>query len=311
MKGVLIKIYSFFLDKIWKHALRRYVFFYILIVLVSAVINWAMFSRNSTSYAISSQVNKYVERYDLLDSTINLASFHKGVKDEMPVAIDDYVMLIRPEFNRLDSINVLLERYQGLSEKNQSRLENLYKMADKEREVAIQAFTDSMLYDNQQQIDILKRYMLGKDSTDLILQGKFVELANLKAEYAKKNVKVLEYVIKHFGSFIPDSISNELDRLNNTGMSLANKIQNLENRRRDVSSTIKSSVNKFHWNRRESVNFLDFVYYSICVSTTVSFGDIAPNNGWTRLVAILELLACLILVGVIIDKISKKVNRGE
>ena len=45
--------------------------------------------------------------------------------------------------------------------------------------------------------------MLGKDSTDLILQGKFVELANLKAEYAKKNVKVLEYVIKHFGSFIP------------------------------------------------------------------------------------------------------------
>ena len=85
MKGIFKKTYSFFLNKIWKHALRRYVTIYILIVLTSAVINWVMFSRNSTSYAISSQMNKYVERYDLLDSTINLASFHKGVKDEMPV----------------------------------------------------------------------------------------------------------------------------------------------------------------------------------------------------------------------------------
>lgn len=284
---------------------------YIIIVFVSAVINWATFVCNSTSYAISSQMNKYVERYDMVDTTINLASFHKGVKDKMPVAIDDYVMLIGPEFNRLDSVNVLLKRYYHLSDKNQSNLKNLYKLADKEREQAIQAFSDSMLNEIQQQIDSLKRYMMGKDSTDLILQGKFVELARLKSDYAKQNVKVVEFVMKHFGSFIPDSLSKELDSLDKTGLNLANKIQNLEAKRRDVSSIIKTSVNKFHKNRCESVSFWDFVYYSICVSTTVSFGDIAPNNGWTRLVAILELLACLMLVGVIIDKINKKLNREE
>ena len=299
------------MDKMWKRSLGRYVIAYIIIVLVSAVINWATFCCNSTSYAISSQMNKYVERYDMLDTTINLASFHKDVKDKMPVAIDDYVMLIGPEFNRLDSVNVLLKRNYSLLDKNQSNLKNLYKLADKEREQTIQAFSDSRLNEKQQQIDSLKRYMMGKDSTDLILQGKFVELARLKSDYAKQNVKVVEFVMKHFGSFIPDSLSKELDRLDKTGLNLANKIQNLEAKRRDVSSIIKTSVNKFHKNRCESVSFGDFVYYSICVSTTVSFGDIAPNNGWTRLVAILELLACLILVGVIIDKINKKLNREE
>ncbi len=52
-------------------------------------------------------------------------------------------------------------------------------------------------------------------------------------------------------------------------------------------------ISSFHNNRHESVGLLDFFYYSICVSTTVSFGDIAPNNGWTRFLVIVELLVCV------------------
>ena len=61
----------------------------------------------------------------------------------------------------------------------------------------------------------------------------------------------------------------------------------------------------------ESVGFLDFLYYSICVSTTVSFGDIAPNNGWTRFLAIAELLLCVLLLAVLLDGVAKKVNNGK
>lgn len=65
---------------------------------------------------------------------------------------------------------------------------------------------------------------------------------------------------------------------------------------------------KFHENRREAVGFMDFLYYSVCVSTTVSFGDIAPNSGFTRTVAIIELLLCILLVGIVLDKINKKIK---
>ena len=311
MKRLFVRIKSYLWDKPSKHSLFKYVLSYILIVFFSAFINWGLFCCNSTSFSISSQMNKYMDRYDLLDSTINLATFHQGAKDKMPIAIDDYITLIRPDFIRLDSINVLLVRNQKLLEGNQLRSRMLSMEADENRQSAIHAFTDSLLFEDQKRIDSLRRFMLGKDSTELIIQGKYVELAHLKYEYAKKNAEILDYVIRHFGSFIPDSLSKELARLNQEWIQLSNKIQNLENSRRTISSRIKKSVNLFHQNRRDTVSFWDFLYYSICVSTTVSFGDIAPNDGLTRFTAILELLMCLVFVGVIIDKINKKINQNR
>ena len=61
----------------------------------------------------------------------------------------------------------------------------------------------------------------------------------------------------------------------------------------------------------ESVGFWDFLYYSICVSTTVSFGDIAPNNGWTRFLAVLEILLCMILLGILLNKIIAKLKAED
>lgn len=311
MKGRIVRIKTCLWDKSSKYSLLKYVLWYILIVFFSAVVNWGVFCRNSTSFSVSSQMNKYMDRYDLLDSTINLATFHQGAKDKMPIAIDDYIILIRPDFIKLDSINVLLNRNQRLFESYQSRSRKLNIVADEKRQAAILAFTDSVLYEYQQRIDSLSKFMQGKDSTELIINGKYVELAHLKYEYAKKNAEIQDYIIRHFGNFIPDTLFKELTYLNQKGIQLSNVIQDIENSRRSISSKIKKSVNLFHQNRQESVSFWDFLYYSICVSTTVSFGDIAPNNGWTRFTAILELLSCLILVGVIIDKVNKKINRNH
>ena len=70
-------------------------------------------------------------------------------------------------------------------------------------------------------------------------------------------------------------------------------------------------ISSFHNNRHESVGLLDFFYYSICVSTTVSFGDIAPNNGWTRFLAIVELLVCVFLLAILLDGVSKRIYKGK
>ena len=47
------------------------------------------------------------------------------------------------------------------------------------------------------------------------------------------------------------------------------------------------------------------------MSTTVSFGDIAPNNGCTRFLAIAELLLCMFLLAVLLDRVTKKVNKDK
>ena len=78
-----------------------------------------------------------------------------------------------------------------------------------------------------------------------------------------------------------------------------------------MSHGVRDLISSFHNNSHDSVWLLDFFYYSICVSTTVSFGDIAPNNGWTRFLAIAELLLCVLLLAVLLDGVAKKVNNGK
>lgn len=302
-----MKIICRFLSK----GIRRYLFSYCLIVLVFAVINWFLFLNNSTSFLISNQLNKHVDGYELWDPDIDLSTFHRDAKDIKPITIDDFVAIVKWDFDDLDSINSALCLRQNRLDTCRFELSNFYKIVDEKRANAIDAFGDSILHESQQKIDSLRIYMLGRDSTELLLEGKYVELANLQVAYAKKAAEVATYVVEHFSSFIPDSLLDNLGQLSDEETLLTTEIQSLENKRREVSSDIEKSIKMFHQNRRDVVGFGDFLYYSVCVSTTVSFGDIAPNDGWTRFTAILELLSCLILVGVIIDKINKMVYRNH
>ena len=163
-----------------------------------------------------------------------------------------------------------------------------------------------MLYVYQHRVDSLTEYLDGLDSTIMILQGKYVELSHLELELAEQRAKVSSYVLEHYGSFIRNSLASQFEEINNNYINLMIDISKKEQQRRDVISNIKNQVKEFHDNRYESISFGDFLYYSICVSTTVSFGDIAPNNSLSRWLAIIELLSCLILVAVIIERIKNK-----
>ncbi len=184
--------------------------------------------------------------------------------------------------------------------------DSLSHTASEMRNDSVNKVREKLLIGYQEKIDSLKRYLEGKDSTQMIIDGKLVELAQLQYEYAKENAKVEAMFSQYIGNFIPDSLSHQIRRCNEDYMQLTMDIKMAENVRRNITSKIRQSAIDFHNNRMESVSWLDFLYYSICVSTTVSFGDIVPNNGTARFVAILELLICLFVVGYIVDRIIKK-----
>jgi hypothetical protein len=293
------------------HFLIQIIGLYLLIVLLFAVINWLMFKYNTTSFLISDQLNKHVERYDFLDPEADLASYHKNAKDRMPITIREFGEIINPNLANLQAINDSLKT----KEKNlfdcQLLWDSLSKVASGMREDSIMEFRREHLAGSQERIDSLKRYLEGKDSTEMIIEGKYVELAELQYEFAKKNAEVQSLVVQYIGNFIPDTLSLQIRKCNEDYLWISMGIQELESTRRDVSSKIRDLVADFHDNRANSVGFWDFLYYSICVSTSVSFGDIVPNNSCTRLLAIIELLLCLVLVGWIVDEIIRKQRRNH
>lgn len=52
------------------------VFTYFLVVILFAAINWAIFRKNTTSFLISEQLNKRVDRYEFVTTEFNLATYH-------------------------------------------------------------------------------------------------------------------------------------------------------------------------------------------------------------------------------------------
>lgn len=273
---------------------------YLFVVMSFAVVNWLIFQKNSTSYLISEQLNKHLERYDFLDPEIDLAAYHRNAKDSMPITIGEFSELIKRDFERLELINDSLTIKGNRLRKDSVKLDSLNTIASENREEAIKILKEKELSKLQSCIDSLRAYMDGRDSTEMIIQGKYIEMAGLQYEFAKKNAQVQSYILNHFGGLIPDELSMQITELYGDYVRQLFDIVNWESARRDVSSKIREATLAFHDNRLNSVSFYDFVYYSICVSTTVSFGDIAPNNGSTRFLAVLELLICLILVGAIV-----------
>lgn len=301
-KSWIIRVWKF----IMKHRLLKFILLYSLVVVFFAVVNWLSFRYNTTSYLISEQLNKYVARYEFLDPEIDLAAYHRNAKDEMPITIDGFSAMMKPSFERLEAVNdSLLFKRDNLSACKEE-WDSLSRIASSMRDDSVRLVRERLLSGYQERIDSLNRFLEGKDSTQMVIEGKYVEMAQLQYEYAKKNAEIQSLIGQYIGNFIPDSLSHQIRKCNEVFLWLTMEIQELEQQRRDVSSLIRNSTVAFHENRRNAVGFMDFLYYSICVSTTVSFGDIAPNNDLTRMIAIIELLLCVILVGTILDRFVKR-----
>lgn len=291
--------------------IKRFVIGYIIVVVVFAFANWITFNRNSTSYLISDQLNKSIKRYDFLTDSLNREEYHLNAKDEMPITISEFSEMINPEFAKRDSIKAILALKQDTLGKYLHGLDSLGKIAVKVRSATIQHFKDSMMQYQQARLDSINELIAANDSIRMIRMGKYIERAHYEIEYADRMQQVSKYVLDHYGSFIPEEMSSQIENFNLGVIRLECEVDNLKIQERFLSHGIRDLISSFHNNRHESVGLLDFFYYSICVSTTVSFGDIAPNNGWTRFLAIVELLVCVCLLAILLDGLSKRIYKGK
>ena len=232
-----------------------------------------------------------------------MAAYHRNAKDNMPITIDGFSAMMKPTFERLEATNDSLSFNQHRLNACIQEWDSLSRIASAMRYDSVKLLKERMLSGYQEKIDSLRRFLEGKDSTRMIIEGKYVEMAQLQYEYAKRNAEIQSLIGQYIGNFIPDSLSRQIRKCNEGYLEITIEIQELEQQRRDVSSQIRNLIVDFHENRRDAVGFLDFLYYSICISTTVSFGDIAPNSGLTRVIAIIELLFCIIIVGIIANRI--------
>lgn len=282
---------------------------YCLTVVLFALAYCFIFHCNPTSFLISEQLNKRVARYDMLSTDFDLAEYHRDALDRMPLTVEGLSEMIDPALDDLGLINDSLSLLQQRLDYCENYLDSISSVVSNEREEVIETYITNALNSYVDRIDSLKALMAGEDSISLIVSGRVEELARLKIEKATKERDVLNYINRNYQAFIPVNQIDTFLYYANERIRLRSNVQNLKIERDKQVTNIRGIVNRFHNNRISSVGFLEFLYYSICVSTTVSFGDISPNNGLTRFLAIVELLWCIVIVGFILDGVIRR--KGE
>ncbi|MFO3953809.1 ion channel [Enterobacter hormaechei] len=150
---------------------------------------------------------------------------------------------------------------------------------------------------------LLLKNKIQESQFDIMLADKNIEISKIKLRIATLERDALEYVLSHAGDFNDPKIVSELNTTNKIIDDARSKLIINNKKIIKIKNNVQDLLSK---RQKEDLNFWDFAFYSIGISTTTTFGDLVANSRLIRmLVCIQLLLSILVLANVTQSFLSK------
>lgn len=131
-----------------------------------------------------------------------------------------------------------------------------------------------------------------------------VDLARHKVVVAKKRAEVAAFIADNFGSFMPDEDRKRIETLRAAADRNFEGQMQLADRRTRIRVQLDNLLQTETRRVLNRLAFVDFVYFSFGVATTVTFGDITPNSTLVRGLVALQLLFSIVTVGFFVNSLA-------
>lgn len=279
-------------------------------IIVFASIYYITFMLNTASFYISDEYNENANDICYTNEREDLYTIYDN--EHNPFSIKDFNQKIKPINDSLiqvfDSIASVLTSNSLLECKNDS----LFSLFDSSRVCEIDCFRELKLKNISDSIldfeDSIKDSLhMGVDEKELIINGAYIYLSQLKLRKAILESNVADYIITHYSNFgdsiLIDSIEcvKEMIVMNNKQLNI------LESDKHRLFNNYNNAKYKLHKQRLGKVNYWDFLHFSVLIATSNSFGDMLPNTRLVRFIVSIQLIIgiiylALILNGIIIKK---------
>jgi hypothetical protein len=139
-----------------------------------------------------------------------------------------------------------------------------------------------------------------------------VALAEARYREALKTAEVGDYVLRHLGSFADPKLADETRRLDDSLRENSQHQSELERQVRDLRGRAYSALRAWYTARQQRLAWVDFLYFSVGVSTTTTFGDIVSNSRLARVAVLLQLVLSVLIVGYLVSLLSpRQVQNGS
>ena len=291
--------------------LLKYCLIFLFSVFVFAAAYYLIFQINTASFYISEEYNEQVNSRYLKRSPDVLYIVVDRSKN--PFSIDEFNQKIKPindsissVFKELESLDASIKDLDNIREKisisfGESRVGHI----EKYRNDHLKSYRDSISTYEKCIEDSLR---MGISEDQLILNGTFVRLANMKYHLAKKNYEVCNQVLANYGHFGNRMLADSLQHTISLLLETSNRIEECEDTKRDLFEKYDDMLDAFHSQRINKIGYFDFLHFSLLIATSNSFGDILPNSPIARLLVSIQLLIGIVLLASIVNDLyqSKK-----
>ena len=148
-----------------------------------------------------------------------------------------------------------------------------------------------------------------KNQSDLekikIVGEKRIELASARLKTAVQAAKNSQFLLDNIPAFFSKSTAKKYNEISNERSLLYKKRYDLEKERGEARVIAIDTVSKDLAEIRNRVKWSDFVFFSVGISTTTTFGDLVANDRATKSIVSIQLLLCLFIVGGFLNSVIK------
>lgn len=131
-----------------------------------------------------------------------------------------------------------------------------------------------------------------------------VDVAKAKYSLAVRQAEVADYVMQHLRELADPDTTAKLDELKSKLAQLREQQFQLTEKLATIRLQAFSKLEDWYSKRAPRLQWIDFLYFSVGVSTTTTFGDIVPNSRTIRVAVLIQLVLSVFVVGYLVSLLS-------
>lgn len=134
-----------------------------------------------------------------------------------------------------------------------------------------------------------------------------IALPELEIRRLNKQGEIIDGFLKDPFRFADPEILADYRKLDKEQRQLEDELAKVQQQRWSIVGQVYKLWTE-NWKQRiDRLGFIDFVYFSLGVATTTTFGDMIPNSRGIRLAVILQLTVSLVIVGVFVTAVAESI----
>lgn len=272
---------------------------YSLIIIFFAAIYYLTWSVYPDSFIKNSALNSTP-----IHNAINLAFSYNGEahEDYDNISNEDFskeTLKAKKEFDRIINRNIKLE---SILLQQESKLKLINASLSKAWARNTQAYVGetSLKYhkelsvkENELKVISSQDNKIQESQLNIMLADKNLEISEIKLKIAISERDALGYVLSHVGDFHDLKIISELNATNSIIYDTRTKLIANNKEIIKIKNNVQALLSK---RQKEDLNFWDFAFYSIGISTTTTFGDLVANSRLIRMLVCIQLLSSILVL---------------